>query len=213
MIDNLTGKTFERLTVIGLSEKRAKNGGCYWVCKCRCGSERLIRGDCLKSGRLKSCGCYLAETRKTLHIKHGYAISDNVHPLYRVWQSMRERCFNHKARFFHNYGGRGITVCERWKESFENFLEDMGSAWKRGLQIDRIHNDGNYEPLNCRWSTRREQNRNKRTNVVLTIQGQDKCLADLAEEYGVRYAVLRWRLSVGWPLEKALKTPVHAHAK
>ena len=128
-------------------------------------------------------------------------------PEWRVWASLRGRCNSQTHKAYHNYGDRGITVCERW-ESFENFLEDMGERPSSKHSIDRIDNDGPYSPENCRWATRNEQNRNKRTNRLLTHGGKTLCLAAWAEELSINYMTLLGRLKFGWSVEQAITTPV-----
>jgi len=142
---NLVGKRFVKLTVLSYVETR--NG---WKCKCDCGNEVITRGSRLSSGRVKSCGCYS---------KHGHAPTNNHSSTYISWVHIIGRCNNPKSDKYKNYGGRGIKVCDRWL-NFVNFLEDMGIR-PIGKSIDRINNDGNYEPGNCRWATRSEQELNK----------------------------------------------------
>jgi hypothetical protein len=147
----LTGKRYGRWMVRRFAEI-SKHREAIWVCACDCGTERNIRGSHLISGHSKSCACGRTQ--------HGFNKLSGAHPIYKVWGSMKARCSNPNSKDYKNYGGRGITVCERWM-FFPNFRDDMFGGWKHGLTIDRINNDGNYEPGNCRWATRAEQNRNK----------------------------------------------------
>lgn len=142
------------------------------------------------------------------NVKHG--LSGN--PLYYVWSHIIDRCYNEKNEYFHNYGGRGIMVCERWL-SVDNFITDMTEGYKKGLQIDRIDNDGNYEPLNCRWATRREQSINRRTNNVICYEGENVILTDLCNRFGIRVSCFNYRRQTGMTIEAALKTPVRRGMK
>ena len=149
------GDRFYRLTVIGRSDRRDGKNTC-WHCRCDCGRETVVSTGQLRRGTSKSCGCLaieLARARK----EHGMADT----PVYRVWQAMKNRCYNPKQRAYPYYGGRGISVCGRWRESFSSFLSDMGMP-PTGMSLDRIDNDGNYEPGNCRWATTLQQRHNRR---------------------------------------------------
>lgn len=155
---NLTGRRFGRLTVL----QRAPNQGAstMWFCDCVCGRRVRVRREHLKIGRVVSCGCLKTERIGRLRLKHGASESSE----FKSWASAKQRCFNPKNKGYKYWGGRGITMCDRWRDSFAAFIEDMGSRPK-GLSLDRINNDGNYEPGNCRWTDRITQRRNSRKRV------------------------------------------------
>lgn len=139
-------------------------------------------------------------------MKHGHTRGGRVTPTYQAWLNMRSRCYNHNTKYYARYGGRGIRVCERWRE-FSNFLEDMGEV-PTGLELDRIDNNGNYAPNNCRWATRKEQLRNRNYCHMLTYNGKTMNLAAWAEELGLDYHLLQMRLWAGnWTVERMLTTP------
>jgi hypothetical protein len=157
----LTGQKFGRYTVVRKAspeEEPATHKGTYWLCRCECGNERMVRADGLKSGRTLSCGCFHREEMVQRITKHGKC----EHPLYVTWCNMKSRCNDSYATGYERYGGRGIFVCPQWEVSFVNFLRDVEPTWRRGLSLDRIDNHGPYAPWNCRWATPNEQLRNTR---------------------------------------------------
>lgn len=153
---DLFGKVFNRLTVIE-DVGRGKQGHVLWRCECSCGNSVVTCSADLRQGNTQSCGCLMIDQVKEANTTHGL----RKHPLYNVWLKMKDRCFNPKANSYENYGGRGITVCDRWKDSLENFIEDVYPKYKEGLQLDRINNDGNYEPDNVRWVTNQQNSMNR----------------------------------------------------
>jgi hypothetical protein len=170
------GAVFERWTV--LSEcGRSEQGHRLLRCRCECGAERVVLGASLTSGRSNSCSCRKIANTTT----HGMTGSREI----QCWRNMISRCYYEKSSEFPSYGGRGITVCDRWRESFENFYSDMGAKPSRLHSIDRIDNDGSYEPENCRWATLAEQNTNKRSNRKITAFGVTKCLVEWSRQTGL----------------------------
>jgi len=199
---DLQGKSFGELTVI--SFVKTHKGHSYWVCSCSCGSPALVTSCNLVKGNSRTCGCSKKEATKRALTTHGMSKTK----IYSVWRAMLTRCHDRKAAMFPRYGARGISVDTRWLK-FENFLEDMGEA-PNDLSIDRINNDGNYEPGNCRWATNKEQVLNRRRTVWLTYNDETLCLADMATKYGISPKVVGMRLKLKWSLEKALTTPVQS---
>lgn len=190
-IGNLYGK-LRVISHVGFN----KYGHDLWECSCDCGiTGIIIPGVSLRSGNSLTCGC----GRK----KHGHRLASGSSPTYSAWTSMLRRCDSPHNDSYMRYGGRGIEVCARWLESFENFLEDMGEK-PHGKTLDRIDVNGNYDPGNCRWATIKEQNRNKTSNVYLTLNGVTKTIAEWAEISGVKYTTFHERLKRGWTLEEAL---------
>lgn len=180
----IIGEKFGRLKVI--SEFRNDKKKLICECVCDCGNKKIISRNNLITGHTQSCGCLVKEGTRTTH-------GLRKHPLYNVWGLMRDRCNNPDSTFFQHYGGRGIKVCDRWNE-FENFYEDMKDGYKKGLSIDRIDNNGDYEPSNCRWATPKEQARNTRANYsVLSLDDEGnhkeyKHLMDVYHEDGYSHS-------------------------
>lgn len=202
---NLVGQQFGRLTVI---EKAGKSGGrVLWKCRCSCGKELFVITNNLTAGRTQSCGCLRDEILSNMSKSHGKSKTR----MYKIWKSMRVRCYNKNVKEYKNYGARGITVCNEWNNSFDAFYNwSMAHGYTDELTIDRIDVNGNYEPSNCRWATYKEQARNKTNNVFITYNGEKKVMKDWAKIYGLKLHTLWYRLNVrGWSIEDALTTPVY----
>lgn len=202
---DMIGKTFGRLTVTGF-DGISKGRNALWRCTCSCGtSEVVVRGSSLRSGNCRSCGCLNREAATAQgHASRTHGQTGT--PLHRRWQGMLTRCHNPNDKRYADYGGRGITVCPEWRESFEAFARDMGPGYAEGMTLDRVDVDGPYSPENCRWATQKEQQNNRRNNRLLTFCGQTKTLAEWCEFLGLRYSTVWHRLKSGWSVERALTT-------
>jgi hypothetical protein len=194
---DLSGKRFGRLKAVSSVTGRQK-----WNCRCDCGESVQVFTTNLRRGLTRSCGCINREIGMK-RITHGMSKSLE----YRCWQAMLSRCLNPKNIGFHNYGGAGVRVCDRWRHSFENFLADMGEAPFAGASIDRKDNKGNYDPGNCRWATRQQQNNNKTSNRMIDIEGKTQSLAEWSRELGVNPYSVSTRIQRGWDDVDALLKP------
>ena len=199
---DLTGERYGRLTVINFSHSE-NSQRYFWLCECDCGKRKIVRADHFKSGHTTSCGCVNVERL----YKHGLGWSRG----YSVWNGMISRCNNVSDKEYLRYGARGISVCERWLD-VTNFIKDMGHPPTAKHQIDRINNDGDYEPSNCRWATRQENARNRRNNRMITIEGKTQCVSDWADDQGMSSSVIFCRLKRGWTEEDAIKKAVRVVA-
>lgn len=198
-----TGKRYGRLLVLEVALSRKSKAPLY-RCKCDCGNETMTDGTKLRNGDKRSCGCLRRETTRELGHRstHGLRYVSE----YRIWSSMKNRCLNENNMNYNSYGGRGVSVCEQWLESFETFLEDMEPRPSLDHSIDRVDVNGDYTPENCRWATRAEQNNNRRTSRWIEFEGRKQTLADWAREIGVSPQCLSARLK-RWTLKEALTTP------
>jgi hypothetical protein len=197
---DITGQRFGRLTVL----RRAENtptGRARWACACACGGSAVVCRDELRSGHVRSCGCIQGERHRGVRAPDGH-----ISRTYSTWQLMIKRCMSATCREFDQYGARGITVCERWRD-FQRFLDDMGER-PPGTTIDRIDGTRGYEPGNCRWATPKEQGRNRKTNRPVTYAGRTMPVSAWAEELGLNRNVLLQRLNKGWSIADALNRPL-----
>lgn len=190
--EHSVGKPFGRLTVDRIIYRGHMP---FAECTCKCGNPATVQVYKLYDGHTQSCGCLQAERTATRSTKHGGCGTAT----YRVWRSMISRCYEPVNTSYKYYGGRGIKVCARWRSSFAAFLKDMGER-PAGKEIDRIDNNGNYEPRNCRWATRKQQNRNTRHNHNVTHNGKTQPVSAWAEELGVSRKVIYGRLRRGQPI-------------
>jgi hypothetical protein len=205
-IIDLTGQQFGRLRVVEFLRIN-QHRKAVWRCLCSCGNTTEVTRGCLRDGYTKSCGCVQQELLLQRNTKHGFGKRGGRHPLYPLWLDMRNRCNNPKDRCYKNYGGRGIKVCERW-DKFENFLADMGDR-PPGMKLERINNNGNYEPTNCKWATQKVQMNNTRRNVWIYHEGETKTLSQWAQILSINYGTIWSRLyQYDWSIERAFNTPV-----
>lgn len=201
------GATIGRWTVVEKSHQtmtgKSRKKQAYWSCRCLCGAVRNVSQHSLRQGTSKSCGCLNREASSIKHTQHGgYKTSE-----YKTWQAMLSRCRNQNNPRFSQYGGRGISVCDRWLE-YETFLKDMGKRPTKSHSLDRINNDEGYKIENCRWSLPHEQMTNRTITRFVEIDGIKVPLATLAKRYKIPANTLRFRILKGWPIEKALTQPV-----
>lgn len=197
MRTTIEGKVFGNLTAVRFHSK--KGAIPYWLFRCTCGVEKVINAYMVIHGHTKSCGCL----RKNVITKHGKVGTS----LYTTWRGIKDRCYNKSVKAYKNYGGRGITMCTEWKKDFMSFYNwAIENGYKKGLSIDRINNDKGYCPENCRWVTRKEQNRNYRRNRILTYKGETLCFADLCKKYNVGFTTAYYRLKVGKPLDEVFSS-------
>ncbi len=200
---DLTGKKINNFTVLSRAPND-KSGGTRWNCLCECGKEFSNWAANISKNKVKSCGCWRKKMAGTYSITHGMSHTKE----HKAWLHLRERCNNPKDPMYPNYGGRGIKVCKRWQNSFINFFNDVGLAPSKKHSIDRIDNNQDYKPGNCKWSTSFEQARNRRNNRLFSFNGETKCLPEWAEIYGLKSRFLYKRVVTnGWSIEKALTTP------
>lgn len=194
VLNDISGKRFARFAVL-CRAPNSRRGKTMWECRCDCGQVRIVEGYNLKHGNTRSCGCLSVERPNSY--KHGHAPSSGVSPEYRSWSHMVDRCTNPGANDFARYGGRGITVCEPWANSFDAFIRDMGHRPSPAHSLDRVDNSRGYEPSNCRWATQIEQARNKRNNIWIEFRNERRMLLDWAERLSLRPTLIRDRIYRG----------------
>lgn len=208
------GHVYGRLTVIAECEGpkpapgRRRSYQKYYFCQCECGEASIVCGSKLTAGETRSCGCLTKDVTFKRSLRHGGNRRGRRSKAYNAWCHMRQRCYNEKNRSYPDYGGRGIRVCEKWRQSYENFLADMGEPPSPAHSIDRIDHEGNYQPGNCRWALKAVQANNTRLNRLITFNGRTQTASQWAREMGVDPDTLYYRINKGWPLEKALNAPL-----
>jgi hypothetical protein len=191
-VKDLTGKRFGMRTVLRYLGKS------YWLCRCDCGNEhKVFTGNI---GKTNSCGCDRSRVTTESKTTHGLYGT----PEYKTWSGIKRRCFNKNDKTYPRYGGAGITMCARWNESFEAFVEDMGQKPSPEHSIDRLDNSKGYEPGNCRWATKFDQAQNQRTNRKIAFRGETKTVSQWAREAGIHPSLLSFRVAMKWPMERAL---------
>lgn len=194
---DLTNQRFGRLMV--LQREGTQCGSATWLCQCDCGNITIVNGHNLRRGLTVSCGCKRATVPS--YKTHGKSQTR----LHRIWRGMKQRCFNPNNTAYEDYGGRGITVCDEWKDDFQTFHDwAMANGYAEDLEIDRMDNDGNYEPSNCRWTTRERQANNRRTNAKLTLNNETHTIAEWTKITGLSKATIDGRLKRGWTIERVL---------
>lgn len=201
---DLTGNRYGRLTVLKENGKRGKN--ILWLCRCDCGNEINAIPYNLKNGHTQSCGCLQKEARAKSHATHHKSKSR----LYRIWRHIKSRCLNENVSHYKYYGGRGISICKEWEDSFENFYEWANSnGYQDDLSIDRIDVNGNYEPSNCRWTNATTQANNKTNNRLIEYNGECHTLSEWSSILGIHQLTISKRIDdYGWSVKRAFETPV-----
>lgn len=198
-IEDLSGQRFGRLVATSFLKKKSKSGTViYWKCQCDCGNETTVSHGKLKTGHTKSCGCYRSD------LGHSKKVIKNQR-IYNIWINMRQRCKNMNDINYKNYGGRGITIYKEWDEDFQKFYDwSIANGYSDELTIDRMNNNGNYEPSNCRWATQEIQQNNRRNNIRINIYGENLTIKEISEKYNISKKILVARYNHGILEEKRL---------
>lgn len=202
-VKNLVGQRFGRLLVekfVGVTPTHHA----LWLCRCDCGNEKITRTGYLMVKAVRSCGCFRSDSAREAHTTHGRTQTTE----FVIWSGIRQRTTNPNYHSWADYGGRGVKICGRWQDSFENFYTDMGPRPSLGHTIDRFPNrDGDYEPSNCRWATHKEQQRNRRNNRLIEYKGEKLPISVWTERFGFKKNTIRNRLVAGWPVDQILRAP------
>ena len=205
---DLSGERFGSLVATKRAENKGRNT--YWICVCDCGRTISVSTTHLRRGKTKSCGCQTSKLKSINHQTHGLT---ETH-LYNIWIGMKQRCFSENHSSYSDYGGRGITICEEWKDDFTAFYDwSLRNGWNEGLEIDRMDNNGSYSPENCRWVSRTVQNNNKRNNHYIEYNGKTQTMAQWAKELNMNPVTLKSRIRRGWSIEDAFTKPISNDGK
>lgn len=198
---DITGKKFNRLTVVEISHRH--NSEIYWKCKCDCGTFTTVSSKGIRYGKTKSCGCFHREQVSKRTTTHGMTGTQE----YIAWYNIKARCYNKNHVSYANYGGRGIVICDRWLESFQNFFDDMGLKPSKAYTIERLDNSEPYSPENCKWATYTEQANNKRNNHLVTIGNETKTTGQWAKVFNISPVTICSRVNRKWTLFDSITTP------
>ena len=217
--EDLTGREFDRLKVIRYipaSEREGygkKKDSRVWLCECSCGNTVRLRTQQLTHGKARSCGCYCKDVfRKRIEENRTHGKKNTR--LYRIWGDMKDRCFNQSAKDYPRYGGKGVNICEQWVNDFQSFYDwSIKNGYSDNLTLDRIDNNGNYEPDNCRWATMKEQCRNRSNTLIIEYKGEKRPLSEWCEILNIDYHSAHWRLKNGWSVQKSFETPTRKMRK
>lgn len=210
---NLTGQRFGRWTALYDTGETAAGGNRLWLCRCDCGTERVLRSASLRLKSAKprqkasqSCGCLMRELARDSHLKHGHAQGGELSAEYRTWMGMKARCYQQRHSSYAFYGAKGIIVCDRWRQSFDAFLADVGPRPSPKHTLDRINSRGHYEPGNVRWATMKQQQLNRTNNRWITAFGRTQTVTQWADELHMDPRTIRQRISAGATTEQALQS-------
>lgn len=206
-VQDITGRTFGRLRVVQFA-RCDQHGNSWWECECSCGNRRATTGTRLRHGHTQSCGCLRNERTRAAKTTHGLSSGINRAKEYGVWVSIKVRIYNPRSKYYDKYGGRGISMCPQWRESFTSFLRDMGPRPSDRHSIERVDVNGDYCPSNCVWALPVTQQNNRRNNTRVLFRGETKNLGQWARHFGIKPSTLCQRLKHGWTMERALTEEV-----
>ncbi len=199
-IIDISNTRFGRLIALKINIEKSHRRA-HWNCICDCGNTLTVNGTQLRSGHTKSCGCLSRDNLIKAATRHGHARRGKITSEYNIWQKAKKRVINPKTQHYNHYGGRGIKMCKRWLDSFQNFLSDMGYRPSTEHSIDRINNDGDYEPSNCRWATKLQQSLNTRRNVRIEYLGKNMTVSEWSKHFGMCRDTITDRLRRNIPIE------------